>query len=420
MDKFQNWMEKHVAPISTKIASNREINVISRSFTAILPITMVGALISLLNYINILGFQDFLINTGIKGCISLIVSLTTNAISLYLLIAIAYTKARYFFDETESKIVTILTVFSFLLLIPMTEGNVTLGWLGARGMFVAMICGLLVPSFYKLVVEHFAIKLPDSVPPFVADGFKAIIPALFIAIICCGINMLFVAIGLESLPQAIYFLLAKPFKALSGSIWAYVLTVFIMQVLWFFGIHGGSTMGGIQMVLFMEATTENIAASAAGTALPNVITLGLANVISAGVSYVALCSILIFICKREDFKAIGKLAIVPAFFGVFEPLRFGLPFVLNPTLFFPAACLAPINAIVSYLTISLGWVSRPRVSILSGMPLFVDSFLEVGISAVILSVVMMVIDFFIWIPFIKMYEKQKNEMDAAALSDAKN
>ena len=39
--------------------------------------------------------------------------------------------------------------------------------------------------------------------------------------------------------------------------------------------------------------------------------------------------------KSEQGKAVSRLAVLPAFFGVDEPVYFGLPMILNPIFFVP-------------------------------------------------------------------------------------
>ncbi|GJM71224.1 hypothetical protein HMSSN036_34400 [Paenibacillus macerans] len=47
-----------------------------------------------------------------------------------------------------------------------------LQWLGAQGLFVAMIVGLLASRLYIWIVDrNWTLKMPDSVPPTVVKPF---------------------------------------------------------------------------------------------------------------------------------------------------------------------------------------------------------------------------------------------------------
>lgn len=285
---------------------------------------------------------------------------------------------------------------AFLFLTPLTDGNISMSWMGARGLFVAMICGLIVPTIYKNVTKVFVIKLPDSVPQFIADSFKGITPAFVVAVGCFVLNLILEKAGLVSLHNLIYTLIGAPLRALSSNVWSFALLQVGMQFLWFFGIHGGSALGGISMIMFAEPTLENISAAGAGLPLPNIVTNGLGMIVGNQGVYVACCIALIFFTKREDFKAIGRLGLVPGAFGISEPLRFGLPFVLNPTLFIPQVFVHVVNIFITYICVITGLVGRPRTDMFNA-PIFAGSFLAGGIPAVLLCAVCLVIDFFIWL-----------------------
>lgn len=413
MKKFQNWMEKYIGPIAAKLSASKSMNAIAHGFSTILPITMVGSITCLFLYFSYFNFQEILVNIGVRPYITLIINLTTNAISVYLVFAVAYARARYDYDETEAKVLAILSELTFLLLLPMTDGNLTLDWLGAKGMFTGLICALTVIPLYKVLTEKgMVIKMPDSVPPFIADSFKAIVPAFLFAILCCVINALVQAAGLNSFPQMITTLLGAPFQVLSGNILTWLLLTVLTQLFWFFGIHGGMTVGNMFTLLWSEAALENIAAAEAGIALPNILTTGFGYLCSAANVWFSAVIVLIFFTKREDLRTIGKLSFFPTIFSITEPLRFGLPLVLNPTLFIPAVFISPLNNLLSYVVVSLGLVGRPRIAGISNVPIWLDALAMGGVSAFIYALVIFVIDIILWFPFIKLYEKQKNEEDA--------
>lgn len=413
MKKFQDWMEKYMGPVMAKMTASRNMNAVSRGFSNILPITIIGSLATLFLYFNYFGFQDFLANAGIKPYINLIVNLTTNAISVYLVFSVAFNKARFMFDETEARIAALLAEMAFLLLIPMTDGNVTLSWLGSQGLFTALLCGLIVPSLYHFLnSKGVIIRLPESVPPFIADSFKAILPAFLIAVLCCGLDAVLKVVGLNSVPQAVMALLGKPFEALSNNVFTLVILSIAVQLFWFFGIHGMMTLGSIQRLIFVQATMENIAAAAEGGELPNILTTGFNTLFSTAGMWLACCVVLMFMVKREDLRTMGRLSFFPAIFNITEPLRFGLPLVLNPILFIPQVFLQGLNVFLTYIVVSLGLVSRPRIEAVFGLPFLLDSFSMGGISAVIWTLIMFAMDIIVWIPFIKMLEVEKNREDA--------
>ncbi|MBR0137119.1 MAG: PTS sugar transporter subunit IIC, partial [Erysipelotrichaceae bacterium] len=214
----------------------------------------------------------------------------------------------------------------------------------------------------------------------------------------------------ECLSDLIMTLLQKPFTLLSGSIVTKVILTVCTSFLWFFGIHGGMVIGSVTNLLFTQATLENIAAGAAGEPLPHIITTGMTTLSGGTENLAAAVAILLFV-KRDDLRAIAKLAFVPALFNISEPIRFGIPTVLNPTMFVPAVFTSALMDILTYIVVRLGLVSKPRIAGIFGTPVFLDAFAMGGISGLIWSFICFALRLVIWAFFLKLFERQKNRED---------
>ena len=64
MEKFTAWMEKHFVPIAAKIGSQKHLVAIRDGFIGIMPITMAGAVATLLTYSSVIC-QTIICRTGI-------------------------------------------------------------------------------------------------------------------------------------------------------------------------------------------------------------------------------------------------------------------------------------------------------------------------------------------------------------------
>ncbi len=74
-----------------------------------------------------------------------------------------------------------ISLSSFLMLLPLAHPRVRysdpLSKLGAEGMFVGIITAIIATQIYcKISAAGLTIKMPDSVPPMIAESFVAIIP----------------------------------------------------------------------------------------------------------------------------------------------------------------------------------------------------------------------------------------------------
>ena len=115
-----------------------------------------------------------------------------------------------------------------------------------------------------------------------------------------------------------------------------------------------------------------------------------------------------WLCKSKRNKAIGRASAVPTFFGVNEPILFGAPIVLNPVFFIPFIFAPIVNVWIfkifidvlgmNSFTANLPWTTPGPLGIILGTNLQVLSF--------ILAALLIVVDFIIYYPFIKVYDKQ--------------
>ena len=118
MEKFQAAMEKSLIPVANKLSASKILRAISRGFSALLPIIMVGAIASLLSGLNIEAYQTFITNIGLKPVISMVSTYTTNMIALYAVFSIGKAMADQLECKDQSTLAGLITLLMFLLVIP--------------------------------------------------------------------------------------------------------------------------------------------------------------------------------------------------------------------------------------------------------------------------------------------------------------
>ena len=95
----------------------------------------------------------------------------------------------------------------------MLTGFIDRTWLGGQGMIAAIIIGLLTGWIYSWFIKHhITIKLPEQVPPAVAESFVALIPAFVIITGWLIVYMLFDATAHTTMTQWIYQTIQTPYK----------------------------------------------------------------------------------------------------------------------------------------------------------------------------------------------------------------
>ncbi|MBA1393039.1 PTS sugar transporter subunit IIC, partial [Lactobacillus sp. XV13L] len=92
--------------------------------------------------------------------------------------------------------------------------------------------------------------------------------------------------------------------------------------------------------------------------------------------------------------------------GISEPMIFGTPLMLNPIFFIPFIFTSVINAILSYLSMSLGLIKKTFALFSWQMPAPIGAFLStMDWRAAVLVLLLIMIDAILYYPFMKIYEK---------------
>lgn len=427
LEKFQAAMEKTLIPFANKLSQNKVLKAISGGFSALLPIIMVGAIASLLSGLNIEVYQNFITSIGLKTIVGYISAYTTNMMAIYAVFSIGNSMAKQLECKDQSILVGIISLMVFLLTIPLgvSKDEITIAaaisttYFGAPGLFTAMIIGCVVPLIYNIFVKHhIVIKMPDGVPPQIANGFSAIIPAVCITAVFAAIRQLCALTSFGTLSGLIYGLLKTPLSHLTNSPITFVVLLLFCNILWFFGIHGGMVTMSFLSMLYMAPALENLEAMAAGQPMPNMLTntwwftfaqLGG----SGGIIGLAVCMFLF--SKSERYKTLGKIAILPALCSISEPIVFGVPLVLNVMMLIPMI-LSPLCCfLTSYLMTSIGVLPYLNgIQLSTGTPIVLAGFLAGGWRAAIWQIVLVALQAVLYFPFFRMVDKQALEEEKNA------
>src|SRR5699024_5917367 len=106
-------------------------------------------------------------------------------LSIYVVFFIAYklvNNIKQYMDSDEEGMISMMALFIVTPTITVDETDgFTFEFLGAQGLFVAIIVGLIVGRMFIWVVEQgWTIKMPKGVPPTVYKTFASLIPGAII------------------------------------------------------------------------------------------------------------------------------------------------------------------------------------------------------------------------------------------------
>lgn len=417
--KKQKFIDKFLG-LSLKVQSNPYIQAISNGFASLMPLIIVGSLLSVVNSLGIQAYQDFLVNAGIKEFLQFPNLVTNGMLSIYVVFSISYNLARNLkLDEFMSGMISIM---AFMLLQPFTLSesgsfSIDTNLLGAEGIFTAIVVALIVVSCMKFLVKHkIYIKMPAGVPEMVERSFKALTTVAFVSILFLIIKIVFAMTSFETFPNLIAIIIQTPLKALGSNFISFLILMMIVNILWFFGIHGHLVALSVMLPVYIQMDLENLVASEAGRAMPNILGQSFVYVYAPGMCVLAGFIYWLWKSKVKRYNAVAKLSLIPAIFGIGEPLAFGVPYVYNFVLFIPVVFNGIVNYILAYAGTMLGLLPRLNGVSINGMPVVVSGFLTGGFSVAIFQLLMILLSILIWKPFVNKLCKMEEEKEKAMVA----
>lgn len=341
---------------------------------------------------------------------------TMNIMSIFIAYLVARNLAHHFKADDMLVGMTGIAVFMIMYTPSIIKGGVTYlptTYMGAQGLFVAMICGGLVGEFLpKLTrIKRLQIKMPDMVPPAVARSFNGLIPIVIVIMVASIVNYLIQLVAPQGINDIIYKSIQTPLTHIGVNIYGVIIIAIVQNLLWLVGIHGPNTLNALRSIIFTEADLSNqtfIASHGGSTVgVPHPVTWGIMNDVFANMGgsgmTLGLIIAIFLVSRRKDYRAIAKLAFVPGLFNINEPLMFGLPIVLNPIMAIPFVLTPVVNILVGYLvTIVLKWMPTPAIGMTWTTPGPLMPFLGTGgnIIGLIMGFVCLAISVAMYFPFV--------------------
>lgn len=440
-ESMSGWIDEHLAGPMARVAEQRHLRAIRNGIVSILPLIIVSSFLMVIAFAYNQMPADWAVAAWLKANavkILLPYRMTMYILSLYACFGIGYSLGRSY--KVDGLMSGLLSVMAMLLTIvpvmmpdlddavsaalaasPLADAGfpdamaavrgayvMNMNYLGTGQLFVAIIAAFAAVEIYRLCVQHhLTVKMPPQVPEAVSNSFAALIPTAIVF-------FLFSAVCIWGGFNVHDFITALIMPLVSGvdTLGAALVVVFLEMLFWFFGIHGSSVVYSIARPLWLVLLDENAAAYAAGAALPHVVSepffQWFVQIGGSGCT-ISLAILLLFASRSKYGKMMGKATIVPAVFNINEPLMFGVPLVLNPTMMIPLVLVPVVNVLISYFCLSVGLVGRFVGAIVPWtLPGPVGAFLACGGDwrAAVLSVALIALGVAIYYPFFRAWERQ--------------
>lgn len=424
-------LESIFIPLAEKIGKNKYLTSIRDGFLLTTPLLIIGSFFLLIANFPIVGWTEFwarFFGENWTAYMAKPTNATFDIMAILAVIGIAYSFARELkVDKLSGAAVALVSWI--LMPYKVSDGTTTLSgipldWIGSKGIFIGIITTFVSIHIYAWVIKKgWIIKMPKGVPPAVSQSFAALLPSAVVLTIFFLINSLLALTPYNNAFEFIFRFLQQPLLVLGNTLGAVIVAMGFQHFFWFFGINGGSIVGSIMQPILTPLSIENLAAYQAGTTIPNVINqqfYDLFTTFGGAGSTLSMLIAMIILCKSKRIKNLSKISVVPALFGINEPVVFGLPIVLNPTILIPFLLTPLVNIVISYFSMVSGLVPfTSGISIPWTTPVIVSGFLTTGWRGALLQLILVIIGVFIYMPFVKMMDKQyqNEELKADDSSD---
>lgn len=435
LNNIAGFTEKFMSPIAGKIAGNKHLQILAASFMSILPIIMIGsfALIIAFPFLDyntlettnaFYGFfkawADF--SAGFGEHLGYLFNVTLGAQGFWIAIAIAFTTAKRR-DLHMLNSMTVVFVSFMIINSELIDWNWSTMYFGGTGLFSSIIVSFIAIDLYTYMAnKKFGyIKFPDSVPEVLSSSISTLVPMTVIFMIMLVARAVFGDIIGTSFP-ALIMSLGSQLNMAVDTILGMSIASTLSQIGWWFGIHSSAILSVVTPSL--EANMlANMNAYAAGVALSDLPTIVNSTfyytyvAIGGGGATFGLV-LLMLKSKSEQIKTIGRLSIIPAFFGINEPVLFGLPIVLNPIFLIPFLLTHVVNIIIVYFAMSFDFVNKIVMSLSAQTPIGISHMLaNLDFRSIILLIVVIIVDIILYYPFYKLFEKEKIQEETKLIEE---
>lgn len=418
--KFLEKLEKVLLPIGSKIGNQKHLQAISVGMMMTLALIVVGSLFLIVanppinldlvdpNTENIflqfmIGWKKFAIAN--YDIITKPFNFTMGVVGLMTSFTIAYSLANeYKLNNLTSGLISM--VIFLMIAAPIEDGKIVMQYLGADGLFIAIIISLISVEV-SMMVERLGWKFKsEHVPPAVLSFMNALIPLFLNIIIIYGVSIIIFAKTGKTIPQLIMAILT-PALSIGNNIWGYLTILLFGNILWLFGINGTSVIFPIVFAIGIANTGINAELVRQGKEPEMLMNLQMFRVAILGGAGNTLGLILLMLkSKSEQLKTLGKLAFVPGICGINEPVIFGTPIIFNPILGIPFLITPIITVSLTYITQKIGLISMGYIVDPSFAPFFVQGYLSsLDFRNLIFYFILVGISLIIYFPFFKVYEK---------------
>ena len=390
------------SPALARISNMKYLIALRDGMIITVPFTIFGSLFMIIVNLPINGWSEKI--ASIQPILQAPVNVTFGILALIVAIGMSYQTAKA--NKIDPLTGTAIGTISFLLCMLNDELAIDPSNLGSGGMFTAIVVAIISSEIMSFFIKrNIVIKMPDSVPPAVANSFASLIPGSAALLFFWIIRVVF-NIQINEVIQWVF----SPLVVGLNSFWGMEFVLFLTLALWTLGIHGNNIIGAIASPVYLQFLTGNINQVSEGLAPTHITADGFLNfgMNIGGTGAILGLVICMMFAKSKQYKQLGRLGLVPAVFQISEPIMFGFPVVLNPSLMIPFIAVPMVLQGITYFLMKYGLIGIVIAQVPWTTPTLLNGYLITGGDwrAPLWQLVQLIISVAVYWPFFKICDRQ--------------
>lgn len=408
--KLNSWMDQNVIIMSLR-----------QGLIKTIPIILIGSLALVIISFPIPNYQEFIHNIfggNVFSVLEWVYLITLNILCIYLAITVSYCYALEV-DKEHRTTYSVCAVLCNILLLGSEENQSILKMFSVTNLcivlLVTIISSILLKQIFKLYGRKSNKNHQEGTDVVFKSALCTIIPimSVFIVFIVIRIvlNKFIVGGEIQQLGTKVgIWLFSKVGNGFVGA----SLFVFLIHFLWFFGIHGSNLLLDVAEGIFEVGIVINQNLIAVGKAPTEIFTKSFFDCfVLMGGSGATICLVfaILIASKRMNNRKLLTFSAIPSLFNINELLLFGIPVIFNPIMMIPFIITPMVLLLTSTLAIYLHLVPVVTETVNWTTPVIFSGILATkSWTGGVLQIINIIIGIYIYIPFIKISEKQQISM----------
>lgn len=382
---------------------------IQHGFLAVLPVIFLGALALTVN--QILSYVPSLSDLAILQVGHWVFSATYGALAVTLCASISYQLITHYRHQFELVVdVYVVSVLAAVTLVVITfiqgyeQGSFNLGF---DHMIQAMCVAILFTELIVIWLRFAPVQLSylnHEINGQLSMTLRMIIPGMAVPLIMIALYY-FVLKDVSWVASMALWVIGDVDPATGPSFWQNIRIVLINQLFWFVGVHGSTVIASVSSDLHIFNQGLNFS----GEMINHFAYIG-----GSGCTLGLVMALLV--SRRHSNRHFARYAMLPSLFNINELVIFGLPIIFNRYLFLPFIFMPMLGLALTYVTLSLGWVSFVNADVKWSIPFLFSGYVMTGHwSGALLQLFICVLSACVYWPFLKRheandYKKQKDKI----------